>query len=116
MVLLDRAKLGTILASATLTVMAGSIIAPVLNPMIAELGVPASATRLIITTHGIVIAILSPIVGIIIDKIVIRKPFIAVLLLYAVAGGAGFFISDYWLLISSRILFGAGVAAIFTSV
>jgi len=113
---LDRVRLWTILASATLTVMAGSIIAPVLNPMVAELGVPASATRLIITTHGIVIAILSPIVGIIIDRIGIRKPFIAGLLVYAIAGGSGFFISDYWLLITSRILFGVGVAAIFTSI
>jgi len=96
--------------------MAGSIIAPVLNPMVAELGVPASATRMIITTHGIVIAILSPFVGIIIDKIGIRKPFIIGLVIYAFAGGSGFFISDFWLLIGSRILFGVGVALIFTSI
>ncbi|MFC1846298.1 MFS transporter [Chloroflexota bacterium] len=112
----DRLRIGTILASATLTVMAGSIIAPVLNPMEAGLGVSAGATRLIITTHGIVIAILSPFVGIIIDKIGIRKPFVFGLTMYAIAGGSGFFISDYWLLIVSRILFGVGVAAIFTSV
>jgi hypothetical protein len=45
-------SLGVIFASATLTIMAGSIIAPVLNLMRDGLGVAPSSVGLIITTHG----------------------------------------------------------------
>jgi ACDE family multidrug resistance protein len=108
--------LWVILASATLTVMAGSVISPVLNLMTEGLGVGAGSGRIIITTHGIMIAICSPAVGLLIDRIGVRRPFILGLILYGLAGGSGLIIDDYWLLITSRILLGISVAAIFTSI
>ena len=111
-----RASLWVILASATLTVMAGSIISPVLNLMTEGLGVGAGSARIIITTHGIMIAICSPAVGLLIDRIGVRRPYILGLILYGLAGGSGLIISDYWLLIVSRILLGVSVAAVFTSI
>ena len=65
-----------ILASSTLTVMAGAIIAPVLNLMEEELHVAPELARLIITTHGIFIALCSPLIGVIIDRIGAKKPFV----------------------------------------
>ncbi|MGW8188367.1 MAG: hypothetical protein ACWGNK_13905, partial [Desulfobacterales bacterium] len=56
-------SLGVILASATLTIMAGSIIAPVLNLMRDGLGVAPSSVGLIITTHGLFMALFSPLMG-----------------------------------------------------
>jgi ACDE family multidrug resistance protein len=109
------APLWIILASATLTVMAGSVISPVLRQMGEGLGVAPSAARLLITTHGIMIAICSPAAGLIIDKVGIRKPLILGLLLYGLAGGSGLIITDYYLLIGSRVFLGISVAIIFTS-
>jgi ACDE family multidrug resistance protein len=61
-----------ILTSATLTIMAGSIIAPVLNVMRDGLGVSPSSVGLIITTHGLFMALFSPLMGSVIDKIGVR--------------------------------------------
>lgn len=77
---------------------------------------PPGAARLIITTHGILIAICSPLVGLLIDKFGAKRPFVLGLILYGLAGGSGLLIDNYWLLIVSRVLLGVGVAAIFTSI
>jgi ACDE family multidrug resistance protein len=111
-----KSTLWVILASATLTVMAGSIISPVLNPMTAGLGVDPGTARIIITTHSIFIAIFSPLFGVIIDRIGPKKPFALGLVLYGLAGGSGLFINDYWLLLVSRAVLGIGTAAVFTTI
>ena len=105
-----------ILASSTLTVMAGAIIAPVLNLMEEELYVTPELARLIITTHGIFIALCSPLIGVIIDRIGVKKPFVFGLVIYGLAGGSGLLITNYWLLLVSRMILGIGVAATFTSI
>lgn len=112
----SKYALWIILASATLTVMGGAIIAPILNLMREGLGVEPSAARVLITTHSIFIALFSPLFGILIDRIGPKKPFAFGLALYGISGGAGLFINDYWLLIASRVLLGIGAAAIFTSI
>lgn len=112
----SKVSLWVILASATTTVMAGSIIAPVLNLMREGLGVDPGSARLIVTTHGILIAICSPAIGLIIDRLGVKRPFVLGLILYGLAGASGLIITDYWLLIVSRVLLGVGVAAIFTSI
>ena len=110
-----KITLWIILASCTLTVMAGAIIAPVLNVMRQGLGVDPVSAGLIITTHSIFIAILSPLVGVVIDRVGVKKPFVAGLVLYGFAGGSGLFIESYWLLIASRALLGIAAAVIFIS-
>ncbi len=110
-----KITLWIILASCTLTVMAGAIIAPVLNVMRQGLGVDPVSAGLIITTHSIFIAALSPLVGVVIDRVGVKKPFVAGLVLYGFAGGSGLFIQSYWLLIASRALLGVAAAVIFIS-
>jgi MFS family permease len=111
-----KSTLWVILASATLTVMAGSIISPVLNPMTEGLGVDPGTARVLITTHSIFIALFSPFYGVLIDKIGPKKPLALGLVLYGISGGAGLLINNYWLLLFSRALLGIGTAAIFTSI
>ena len=111
-----KTSLWVILASATLTVMAGSIIAPVLGQMGEGLGVDQSAARILITTHGIMIAVCSPAIGLLVDKVGVRRPYILGLTLYGLAGGSGLIITNYYLLIVSRLFLGISVAAIFTSI
>jgi ACDE family multidrug resistance protein len=115
MTLPKKYTLWVILASATLTVMGGAIVVPVLNLMEEGLGVDPTAARLIVTTHGIFIAVFSPLMGILVDRLGVRKPFVAGLVLYGLAGSSGLYINNYWLLIVSRMLVGIGIAAVFTS-
>ena len=74
----SKAALWIILASATLTVMAGAVIAPVLNLMGEGLGVSQSSARILITTHSIFVALFSPLFGVLIDRVGPKKPLIIV--------------------------------------
>jgi len=111
-----RATLWVILASATLTVMAGAILGPIVPAIQSSLGVSESRAGLIITTHGALIVLVSPFAGALIDRVGPRRPFIAGLLLYAVGGGAGLGINSFWPLLASRAVLGVGVAFVYTGI
>jgi len=96
MAVVKKMPLGIIFASATLTVMAGGIIAPVLNLMRDGLNVAPSAVGLIITTHGLFMALFSPLMGSVIDRKGTRRPYIAALICYGLAGGSGLLINSFW--------------------
>jgi MFS family permease len=108
--------LGVILSSATLTIMAGSIIAPVLNLMRDGLGVAPSSVGLIITTHGLFMALFSPVMGSVVDRKGARRPYIVALICYGLAGGSGLLIDSFWLLLVSRACLGVALAGIFTGI
>ncbi|MFB6114397.1 MAG: MFS transporter [Halodesulfurarchaeum sp.] len=105
-----------LIASSTLTVMAGAILGPVVNQIQAGLGVSQSMAGLIITTHGLLIVVTSPIAGYLIDRIGPRRPLILGLALYGVTGGAGLVIESVPLLLVSRAGLGIAVAFVYTAV
>jgi len=105
-----------ILTSATLTIMAGSVIAPALNVMRDGLGVTPSSVGLIITTHGLFMALFSPLMGSVIDKIGVRRPFIFALICYGLAGGSGLLINSFEMLLVSRACLGIALSGIFVSI
>jgi ACDE family multidrug resistance protein len=109
-------SLSIILASATLTIMAGSIIAPVLNLMRDGLHVAPSSVGLIITTHGLFMALFSPLMGSVIDRKGTRRPYIAALICYGLAGGSGLLINSFWVLLVSRACLGVSLAGIFAGI
>jgi ACDE family multidrug resistance protein len=111
-----RVTLWIILASATLTVMAGAILGPVVPSIQSSLGVSESLAGLIITTHGALIVLVSPAAGALIDRVGPRRPFVGGLVLYAAGGGAGLFIDSFWPLLASRAVLGVGVAFIYTGI
>lgn len=111
-----RLSLAIVLVSATMTVMAGSIIAPILNQMRDSLGVPPSSVGLIITTHGLFMALSSPLMGIIIDRTGVKPPYVVGLIAYGLSGGAGMLINSYWVLLVSRAFLGISLALVFTSI
>jgi MFS transporter, ACDE family, multidrug resistance protein len=113
---LKKSILWLLLLSSTLTVMAGSIIGPVVRDIRIGLGVNPSSAGLIITMHGIFVFLLSPLVGVLIDKIGSKVPYVFGLLVYGAAGGAGLFLDSFPLLLVSRAFLGVGVALIYTSV
>ncbi len=112
----NKLFLGIIFASATLTIMAGSIIAPTLNLMRDSLGIAHSNVGLIITTHGLFMALFSPLMGSIIDRKGVRKTFIAALFLYGIAGGSGLLINSFWIFLTSRACLGIGLAGVFSGI
>ena len=111
-----KLSLGIIFASATLTIMAGSIIAPVLNLMRDGLGVAPSYVGLIITTHGLFMALFSPVMGSIIDRKGVKRLYIAALFFYGFAGGSGLLINSFWVLLASRACLGIGLAGVFAGI
>lgn len=104
-----------ILASGTMTVMTGSIIAPVINLMREGLGATASTVGLVITTHSLFLALSSPVMGNIIDRKGIKIPIVAGLLIYGLAGGSGVIINNFWLLLASRAVLGIALASFFAA-
>lgn len=96
--------------------MAGSIIAPILNLMRDSLEVAPSSVGLIITTHGLFMALFSPLMGSIIDRRGVKRLYIAALFLYGIAGGSGLLIDSYWVLLISRACLGIGLAGVFTAI
>ncbi|ABH00340.1 MULTISPECIES: MFS transporter [Rhodococcus] len=108
------AVLALLLFGSTMGVMAGAIIGPVLPLIRNDLDLGDTALGLVITTHGLVIALTSPAVGWAIDRWGVRTPLVAGLAIYAVGGAAGMFVESYPVLIASRMIFGVGAACLFT--
>ncbi|MEF8825803.1 MAG: MFS transporter, partial [Halapricum sp.] len=111
-----RGTLAVILASATLTVMAGAIIGPVVRQIQLGVGVSESLAGLIITTHGALIVVVSPIAGVIVDRVGPRRPYILGLFLYGIGGGAGLAVESFVPLLLTRIVLGVGVAFVYTGI
>jgi MFS family permease len=111
-----RGTLWIILASATLTVMAGAILGPIVPAIQSSLGVSESQAGLIITTHGALIVVVSPIAGGLVDRFGPRRPFIFGLLLYGIGGGAGLGIDSFGPLLASRAVLGVGVAFVYIGI
>lgn len=105
-----------IVAAATLTVTAGAILGPVVPGIRDGLGVSGALAGLIITTHGGLIVLTSPIAGALIDRYGPRRAFIGGLGLYGIGGGAGLLIESFWPLLLSRVVLGVGVAFLYTGV
>jgi len=112
----SRLSLAVILASATLTIMAGSVLAPVLNTMREGLGAAPSSVGIIITTHGLFMALFSPLMGSLIDRRGVRSTFVISLFAYGLAGGSGLLINSFWVMLISRALLGIALAGVFTGI
>jgi MFS family permease len=119
MIKLPGGKKGLIiitLIASTLTVMAGAVIGPIVETIKASLNLSSFQAGLVITTHGLFIAIFSPLAGSVIDKIGTKYPFSFGLLFYGLTGGSGVFLDSFISLIISRILMGIAIAFVFTSI
>lgn len=116
-ILRDPRAWGVMLA-AMMTVMSNATITPALpgletlfhdNPN-AEL-----LTRLLITAPSLIVAIVAPFTGLLIDRLGRRKPLLTGLVIYALAGTAGLYLNSLEAILASRLALGLGVAAIMTA-
>lgn len=115
----SRPARGAVLAAATLTLMAPAIIAPSL-PAMEEVfaGAPGAGllVRFMLTVTSLAIALSAPVSGGVADRIGRRALLLFGLVLYAVSGTAGFFTTDLYLLLATRVLLGVAVSGIMTAV
>jgi predicted MFS family arabinose efflux permease len=105
-------RLLVLLAAGSLTTMAGGILAPILPEMVKQLHLnPAFAANLV-SMHCLTIALFSPPLGILADRIGRLRVLIPSLLLYALFGVAGAWMPSFWTLLATRGLLGAASAGI----
>jgi MFS family permease len=105
----------TILLGSTTTVLAATIIAPALPEMASVFEDVPNAdflVRLTLTMPALFIAIGAPFAGVLLDRLGRKPVLVAALLLYALAGTAGFFLNSLSAILVSRALLGLAVAGI----
>jgi MFS family permease len=68
-------------------------------------------TRMMVSALGVVVALASPVIGAVADRVGARRVLLASLMIYAIAGCAPFFLDDLRSIVASRFIFGFGVAA-----
>jgi MFS family permease len=109
----------TLLISSTLTVMAGAIIAPALpeiSQAFSHLPDAELLSKLILTLPALVIAMLAPVAGYFTDRSGRRRVLLFSLVLYALAGTTGAYLSDIYLILVGRAFLGMAVGALMTAV
>lgn len=103
-----------LLAAGCLTTMTGGVVSPILPEMVQELRLDPEWAGTLVSIHALTSAVMTPIMGIVADRIGKLKVMIPCLLLYALFGVATAFVTSFPLLLITRGLLGAasgGVAA-----
>ncbi|MDQ8200308.1 MFS transporter [Pelagicoccus enzymogenes] len=113
-----KAAKASLLASASMTVMAGAIIAPALPGIGAAFAhFPSAATLapLVLTVTSLGVAICSLPAGLLCDRWGRKKVLLSSLILYALAGSYGYYANNLYLLLASRFALGMAVSGVMTS-
>lgn len=109
--LADR-NLYIIIGVTLIAIMGGQTIAPILPDLTKVFGVSPREIELVMTVFFIPIGIATPILGLLADRIGIRKVLIPSLLLFGIAGGCSSFANDFQTLLGWRFLQGLGAASL----
>ena len=113
-----RLTLFALLASATLTVMAGATIAPSLPGLVAHFADDPRAEWLvpfILTAPGLAIAVAAPLSGVVVDRSVKRNVLLAGIALYIAAGTSGLYLDSLDAILVGRLFLGLAVGAVMTA-
>ncbi len=118
---LSRPRLaqGTLLLASMLTIMAGATISPAL-PAIQRAFVNAPnagvLVGLVLTMHGLFIAVGSPVIGALADRYGRRRLLLGSTVVYALAGGSGFVLDSLVAILVGRAVLGLAVAGVMVTV
>ncbi len=108
----------TLLAACSIAIFAGATLAPALPAMRENFqDVPNIdlMVRLVLTLPALFIGLLSPFVGLVVDKIGRKRVLVVSILVGALAGISGFFVETLGLLLAGRAILGIAVAGSMTS-
>lgn len=112
------AKKITLLLTSTLTIMSGATISaslPLIEETFADQPNVAFLSRLVLTLPALLIAIMSPVAGYLIDRLGRKNLLIASLVLYGVGGMMGGVVNNLILILVSRGILGIAVAFVMTT-
>ncbi|MDJ0594050.1 MAG: MFS transporter [Pleurocapsa sp. MO_226.B13] len=102
-----------IIIGVTLTaIMGGQTIAPILSDLTGIFDVSPKEIELVMTMFFIPVGIATPILGLLADRIGIKKVLVPSLLLFGIAGGCSSFAHDFQTLLGWRFLQGLGAASL----
>jgi MFS family permease len=107
----------TLLMTGTMTIMAGATISPALPALADHFATFPNVeylSRFLITLPSVVIGICAPIAGFVIDRFGRRRLLLASIVLYGLAGSAGFLLDSLPGILASRALLGVAVAGVMT--
>lgn len=107
-------KLLVLLLAGSLTTMAGGVVAPIFPDMVQQLHLDPGLAGILVSIHCLTIALFSPPLGILADRVGRLRVLIPSLLFYALVGTASAFMQSFWSLFVMRSLLGAasgGIAA-----
>jgi MFS transporter, ACDE family, multidrug resistance protein len=107
----DR-NLYIIISITLISIMGGPTIAPILPDLAKVFSVSSKEIQLVMTFFFLPIGIATPILGILADRIGIRRVLVPSLLLFAVAGGCSSFAQDFQTLLGWRFIQGLGVSSL----
>lgn len=107
----DR-NLYIIISVTLIAIMGGPTIAPILPDLAKVFDVSSREIQLVMTVFFLPIGIATPFLGILADRVGIRKVLVPSLLLFAVAGGCSSFAQDFQTLLGWRFLQGLGVTSL----
>lgn len=118
---LSRPRLAqaTLLFASMLTIMAGATIAPALPAIERAFSTTPNASvlvGLVLTIHGLFIAVGSPVIGRFSDRYGRRPVLFVSTLVYALAGGSGFVLDSLVAILAGRAALGLAVAGVMVTV
>ncbi len=105
-------SLMVLLALSTMTVMAGAVIAPILPDLLEPLRTDKALIGFVATTHSLLIALGSPLMGVLSDRVGRLRVLVPSCVLYAVAGCAGGLVGSLPAMLVTRALLGIGIAGV----
>ena len=114
-----RLAQGTLLLASMLTIMAGATIAPALPAIQREFASAPNAAvlvGLVLTIHGLFIAVGSPVIGALADRYGRRWLLLVSTVVYALAGGSGFVLDSLMAILVGRAVLGLAVAGVMVTV
>ncbi|MGQ4646493.1 MFS transporter [Lyngbya aestuarii] len=112
--MLGNPRLLVLLAAGSLTTMAGGVVAPVLPEIIQQLRLDPAWAGLLVSIHCLTIALFSPLLGILADRVGRLRVLVPSLLCYGIVGTAAGLMDSLMPLLVMRGLLGAasgGIAA-----
>jgi MFS family permease len=112
-----RATELTLLLVSTMTIMAGATIAPALPDMMDRFSAVANVellVRLVLTIPALTVAISSPWVGILVDRIGRKPVLLASMVLYGLSGTSGLYLMSLPGILVGRAFLGISVAGVMT--
>ena len=114
----SRSIVISLLLVATMGVMSGITVVsslPLISKTFSDIPNIEFLSKLMLTIPSIVIALLAPLAGMIVDRFGRLKPLYAGVLLFVISGSSGFYLDNFYAILVGRALLGVSVALLMTS-